>query len=320
MTHSQEFFTQAQALIPGGVNSPVRAFKGVGGDPVFFKQGKGAYLIDVDDKTYIDYVGSWGPLILGHCHEQVVKAVMDVLQSGMSFGAPTQLEITLAQKIIDLMPSIEKIRMVNSGTEATMTAIRLARGFTKRTKFIKFNGCYHGHSDSLLVKAGSGVLTLSIPSSAGIPAELAEKTLIADFNNLEQTTRLFEQYGEDIAAVIVEPVAGNMGMVLPQPALLQGVGDLCDANTSALINTNSTSASLDVMSLIAFEICNSFFSALLGASDFTSATGGVMIVSFLRSCTGSTSSVFTRVFTVCFVLGCDSVESGSGLGGRFLRR
>ena len=235
MTHSQEFFTQAQALIPGGVNSPVRAFKGVGGDPVFFKQGKGAYLIDVDDKTYIDYVGSWGPLILGHCHEQVVKAVMDVLQSGMSFGAPTQLEITLAQKIIDLMPSIEKIRMVNSGTEATMTAIRLARGFTKRTKFIKFNGCYHGHSDSLLVKAGSGVLTLSIPSSAGIPAELAEKTLIADFNNLEQTTRLFEQYGEDIAAVIVEPVAGNMGMVLPQPASLQGLRDVCDATKSVLI-------------------------------------------------------------------------------------
>ena len=235
MTHSQEFFTQAQALIPGGVNSPVRAFKGVGGEPIFFKQGKGAYLTDVDDKTYIDYVGSWGPLILGHCHEHVVNAVMDVLRSGMSFGAPTQLEITLAQKIIDLMPSIEKIRMVNSGTEATMTAIRLARGFTKRTKFIKFNGCYHGHSDSLLVKAGSGVLTLSIPSSAGIPAELAEQTLIADFNNLEQTVRLFEQYGRDIAAVIVEPVAGNMGMVLPQPAFLQGLRDLCDAYQSVLI-------------------------------------------------------------------------------------
>ena len=235
MSHSQELFTQAQAIIPGGVNSPVRAFKGVGGEPLFFKQGKGAYLTDVDDKTYIDYVGSWGPLILGHCNEKVIKAVMDVLQSGMSFGAPTALEITLAQKIIELMPSIEKIRMVNSGTEATMTAIRLARGFTNRTKILKFNGCYHGHSDSLLVKAGSGVLTLSIPSSAGIPTCVAEQTLVADFNDLEQTTRLFEMHGRDIAAVIVEPVAGNMGMVLPNPAFLQGLRELCDTYQSILI-------------------------------------------------------------------------------------
>jgi glutamate-1-semialdehyde 2,1-aminomutase len=235
MTHSQELFTQAQKIIPGGVNSPVRAFKGVGGEPLFFKQGQGAYLTDVDDKTYIDFIGSWGPLILGHCHDRVIKAVMDVLQSGMSFGAPTVLEIELAQKIITLMPSIEKIRMVNSGTEATMTAIRLARGFTQRSKIIKFNGCYHGHSDSLLVKAGSGVLTCGIPSSSGVPVALAEQTLVADFNDLEQTTSLFKQYGHDIAAVIVEPIAGNMSMVLPTPDFLAGLRKLCDTYQSVLI-------------------------------------------------------------------------------------
>ena len=235
MTQSHQLFTQAQAVIPGGVNSPVRAFKGVGGEPLFFKQGKGAYLIDVDDQSYIDYVGSWGPLILGHCHESVIAAVTNVLHSGMSFGAPTELEIKLAHKIIQLMPSIEKIRMVNSGTEATMTAIRLARGFTNRSKIIKFNGCYHGHSDSLLVKAGSGLLTLGIPSSPGIPASITEHTLTANFNNLEQTTRLFEAYGADIAAVIVEPVAGNMGMVLPQPEFLQGLRALCDNYNAVLI-------------------------------------------------------------------------------------
>lgn len=235
MLYSHKLFTQAQAVIPGGVNSPVRAFKGVGGEPVFFKQGKGAYIIDVDNKSYIDYVGSWGPLILGHCHEKVIAAVIDVLHSGMSFGAPTELEIKLAQKIIQLMPSIEKIRMVNSGTEATMTAIRLARGFTNKSKIIKFNGCYHGHSDSLLVKAGSGVLTLGIPSSPGIPPSITEHTLTADFNNLEQTVRLFEAYGSDIAAVIVEPIAGNMGMVLPSPGFLQGLRALCDTYNAVLI-------------------------------------------------------------------------------------
>lgn len=235
MLHSHQLFTQAQSLIPGGVNSPVRAFKGVGGEPLFFKQGKGAYLIDVDDKSYIDYVGSWGPLILGHCHEKVIAAVIDVLHSGMSFGAPTELEIKLAQKIIQLMPSIEKIRMVNSGTEATMTAIRLARGYTNKSKIIKFNGCYHGHSDSLLVKAGSGVLTLGIPSSPGIPSSITEHTLTADFNNLEQTTCLFEAYGSDIAAIIVEPIAGNMGMVLPTPEFLSGLRALCDTYNAVLI-------------------------------------------------------------------------------------
>jgi glutamate-1-semialdehyde 2,1-aminomutase len=235
MTHSQQLFALAKDIIPGGVNSPVRAFKGVGGDPLFFKQGTGAYLVDVDDKRYIDYVGSWGPLILGHCHPNVIAAVSAALHNGMSFGAPTELEIKLAQKIITLMPSIEKIRMVNSGTEATMTAIRLARGFTHRNKIIKFNGCYHGHSDSLLVKAGSGLLTLGIPSTPGIPSSISEHTLTANFNDLEQTRQIFEQYGADVAAVIVEPVAGNMGFVLPKPEFLQGLRELCDAYNAVLI-------------------------------------------------------------------------------------
>ena len=235
MTHSQQLFSEAQAIIPGGVNSPVRAFKGVGGEPIFFKKGSGAYLTDVDEKSYLDYVGSWGPLILGHCHPKVIAAVSQVLHSGMSFGAPTEMEIQLAQKIIQLMPSIEKIRMVNSGTEATMTAIRLARGFTNKSKIIKFNGCYHGHSDGLLVKAGSGLLTLGIPSSPGIPSSITEHTLTANFNDLEQTARLFETFGTDIAAVIVEPIAGNMGMVLPCDGFLQGLRALCDTYGAVLI-------------------------------------------------------------------------------------
>lgn len=235
MTRSADLFQQAQALIPGGVNSPVRAFKGVGGDPIFFKQGKGAYLIDVDDKQYVDYVGSWGPLILGHCHPAVIEAVNQVLHSGMSFGAPTELEVQLAEKISSLIPSIEKIRMVNSGTEATMTAIRLARGVTGKNKFIKFNGCYHGHSDSLLVKAGSGLLTLGIPSTPGIPQSVTKHTLTAHFNDLEQTANLFEKYPDDVAAVIVEPVAGNMGFVLPTPEFLKGLRELCNQHKALLI-------------------------------------------------------------------------------------
>ncbi len=235
MTRSSALFHQAQALIPGGVNSPVRAFKGVGGDPIFFKHGAGAYLTDVDDKTYIDYVGSWGPLILGHCHPAVITAVSSVLHSGMSFGAPTELEIQLAQKIIELMPSIEQVRMVNSGTEATMTAIRLARAFTHRDKFIKFNGCYHGHSDSLLVKAGSGLLTLGIPSTPGVPASVTEHTLTADFNNLDDVARLFAKYPNEIATVIIEPIAGNMGFVLPRPDFLHGLRQLCDQYGALLI-------------------------------------------------------------------------------------
>lgn len=235
MSRSQDLFHLAQTVIPGGVNSPVRAFKGVGGEPVFFKKAKGAYLIDVDDRHYIDYVGSWGPLILGHCHPAVTHAVNQAVYQGLSFGAPTELEIKLAQKIISLMPSIDKLRMVNSGTEATMTAIRLARGFTGKNKLIKFNGCYHGHNDSLLVKAGSGLLTLGIPSTPGIPASITEHTLTVDFNDLENTSRLFEQYQDDIAAVIVEPVAGNMGFVLPEPEFLQGLRELCNTYNAVLI-------------------------------------------------------------------------------------
>ena len=235
MNHSEELYQEAQTIIPGGVNSPVRAFKGVGGSPIFFKQGKGAHLTDVDGRDYIDYVGSWGPLILGHCHPAVIAAVTEVLQLGMSFGAPTELELQLAHEIIQCMPSIEKIRMVNSGTEATMTAIRLARGVTGKNKIIKFNGCYHGHSDSLLVKAGSGVLTLSIPSTPGIPASIAEQTLVANFNDLEETARLFEQYGDDIAGIIVEPIAGNMGFVLPDSGFLSGLRKLCDTHQALLI-------------------------------------------------------------------------------------
>ncbi|KTD35604.1 glutamate-1-semialdehyde-2,1-aminomutase [Legionella moravica] len=235
MSRSSDLFVQAQSVIPGGVNSPVRAFKGVGGDPLFFKQGKGAYLIDEDNNHYIDYVGSWGPLILGHCHPKIIEAVNQVLHSGMSFGAPTELEILLAKKIISLVPSVEKVRMVNSGTEATMTAIRLARGYTNKNKLIKFNGCYHGHSDGLLVKAGSGLLTLGIPSTPGIPASITEHTLTADFNNLEQVEQLFEKYPNEIATIILEPVAGNMGFILPKPGFLQGLRELCDHYNAVLI-------------------------------------------------------------------------------------
>ncbi|WP_133129247.1 glutamate-1-semialdehyde 2,1-aminomutase [Legionella yabuuchiae] len=235
MSQSHDLFLAAKALIPGGVNSPVRAFKGVGGEPLFFKQGTGAYLVDVDNNRYIDYVGSWGPLILGHCHPRVIEAVSAVLNNGMSFGAPTELEIQLAQKITGLMPAIEKIRMVNSGTEATMTAIRLARGYTGKRKVIKFNGCYHGHSDGLLVKAGSGVLTLGIPATPGIPDSITEHTLTADFNHLDQVSHLFEQFKDDIAAVIVEPIAGNMGFVRPKPDFLSGLRALCNDYNAVLI-------------------------------------------------------------------------------------
>lgn len=235
MTHSAQYYQTANRLIPGGVNSPVRAFKGVGGTPLFFAKGSGSKLMDVDNHSYIDYVGSWGPLILGHAHEAVLDAVRQALNLGLSFGAPTHLEIELAQKIVDLMPNIEKVRMVNSGTEATMTAIRLARGITGRDKFIKFDGCYHGHSDSLLVKAGSGLLTLGLPSTAGVPQAIAHETLVAPFNDLESVFQLFEKYSEQIAAVIVEPVAGNMGMVLPTPEFLPGLRALCSQHKALLI-------------------------------------------------------------------------------------
>lgn len=235
MNTSHQLFLKAQHSIPGGVNSPVRAFKGVGGEPIFFKRGEGAYLIDVDDKRYVDYVGSWGPLILGHAPLPVINAVTEVLQQGMSFGAPTVGEVLLAEKIIALMPAIEKIRMVNSGTEATMTAIRLARAYTNKQKIIKFNGCYHGHSDSLLVKAGSGLLTLGIPSSPGIPSSITSHTLTADFNDLAQVEALFSAYPDDIAAIIIEPIAGNMGFVLPQANFLSALRQLADKYHALLI-------------------------------------------------------------------------------------
>lgn len=235
MSNSEVLFEKANQLIPGGVNSPVRAFKGVGGCPVFFQSGQGARLKDVDGQDYIDYVGSWGPLILGHSHPAIIKAVEDALQKGMSFGAPTELEIMLAQKVIEIVPSIEKVRMVSSGTEATMTAVRLARGYTGKNKIIKLNGCYHGHSDSLLVKAGSGVLTLGIPATPGIPDSITQHTLTADFNDLDQIEALYKEYGDDIAGIILEPVAGNMGLVLPESGYLHGLRAICDQYQSLLI-------------------------------------------------------------------------------------
>ncbi len=235
MTQSAELYARAINIIPGGVNSPVRAFGGVGGNPLFFKGGEGAYLTDVDHKRYIDYVGSWGPLILGHAHPSVVTAVKNAAENGLSFGASTEIEIKIAKKISTLMPSIEKIRMVNSGTEACMSAIRLARGYTKRNKIIKFIGCYHGHTDSLLVQAGSGGATFNVPNSAGVPQSFTEHTLLADFNDLSQVAKLYEEHGKDIAAIIVEPVAGNMGLVEPAPEFLQGLRDFCTHNGSVLI-------------------------------------------------------------------------------------
>lgn len=235
MNKSQNLFEQAKQYIPGGVNSPVRAFSGVGGEPPFITRGEGAYLFDEDGNRYIDYVGSWGPLITGHAHPHIVEKVSAALKNGLSFGAPTQIELQLAQKICALMPAIEMIRFVSSGTEAAMSAIRLARGFTQRNKVIKFAGCYHGHADSLLVAAGSGGLTFSIPSSAGVPESMAQHTLIADFNHLAQVNELFSLHGDDIAAVLVEPVAGNMNCVLPQEGFLAGLRSLCDRHGALLI-------------------------------------------------------------------------------------
>lgn len=234
-THSDTLFSEAKTIIPGGVNSPVRAFKGVGGTPIYFERGKGPYVYDVDGNAYIDYVGSWGPLILGHADEAVIEQVSQALQKGMSFGAPTESETLLAKAVQSCMPNLEQIRFVNSGTEATMTAIRLARGYTKKSKIIKFNGCYHGHSDSLLVSAGSGALTLGIPSSPGVLPGTAQDTLVSDFNDIEGIKALFETYGDDIAAIIVEPVAGNMGFVKPQNDFLQVLRSLCDTHQSVLI-------------------------------------------------------------------------------------
>jgi glutamate-1-semialdehyde 2,1-aminomutase len=232
---STALYRQAQACIVGGVNSPVRAFKGVGGTPVFAQRGEGAYFFSADGQRYIDYVGSWGPLILGHAHPTVISAVQQACSNGLSFGMPCEIETQLAKKICQLMPNVELVRMVNSGTEATMTAIRLARGFTGRSKIIKFNGCYHGHSDSLLAKAGSGLLTLGIPSCPGIPPAVAEQTLTLEFNDLEGVKQTFSQCGEAIAAIIVEPIAGNMNFIPASNTFLAGLRALCDQYSSLLI-------------------------------------------------------------------------------------
>jgi glutamate-1-semialdehyde 2,1-aminomutase len=226
---------RAQLSIPGGVNSPVRAFKGVGGDPIFFSGAQGAYLSDVDGNRYIDYIGSWGPMILGHNFGPTVKAVTEQAQKALSFGAPTEIEIELAESIISRVPSMERVRMVNSGTEATMSAIRLARGFTGRDMIVKFSGCYHGHSDSLLVKAGSGVLTLGLPNSPGVPEDLAKHTLTAPFNDSEAIDSLMTTYGDRVACIIVEPIAGNMGCIPPQTGYLQKLQDLCRHHGTVLI-------------------------------------------------------------------------------------
>ncbi|MFW9319480.1 glutamate-1-semialdehyde 2,1-aminomutase [Glaesserella parasuis] len=227
MTTSQSLFEKAQRVIPGGVNSPVRAFKGVGGTPVFIDSAKGAYITDSEGKRYIDYVGSWGPMVLGHNHPAIIEAVLKAVPNGLSFGAPTAIEIELAELVCKLVPSIEMVRMVSSGTEATMSAIRLARGYTKRDKIIKFEGCYHGHSDSLLVKAGSGALTLGQPSSPGVPEDFAKHTLTCEYNNLASVKQAFEQYPNDIACLIIEPVAGNMNCIPPKEGFLQGLRELC---------------------------------------------------------------------------------------------
>lgn len=257
MTTSETLFSRAQQTIPGGVNSPVRAFKGVGGTPVFIEKAKGAYIFDTDGKKYIDYVGSWGPMILGHNHPAILSAVLKTAENGLSFGAPTPLEIELAELVCQLVPSIEMVRMVSSGTEATMSAIRLARGYTNRDKIIKFEGCYHGHSDSLLVKAGSGALTLGQPSSPGVPEDFAKHTITCEYNNLESVKQAFEQYPNDIACLIIEPVAGNMNCIPPKSGFLQGLRELCDQYGAVFI--------ID-------EVMTGFRVALAGAQSYYGVT------------------------------------------------
>ena len=232
---SSSLFARAQLRIPGGVNSPVRAFKSVRSTPLFIREGKGSHITDVDGNDYIDYIGSWGPLILGHCHPEVIAAIEETLHRGASFGTPTEGEVHLAEMICTAVNSVEMVRLTNSGTEASMAAIRVARGYTGRDKIIKFEGCYHGSVDSLLVKAGSGVMTLGLPDSPGVPSSFVEHTLLADFNNLESVTDLFDEYGSEIAAVVLEPVAGNMGMIVPDLDFLKGLRNLCDVHGSLLV-------------------------------------------------------------------------------------
>ncbi len=235
MSRNEELFARAQKTIPGGVNSPVRAFRSVGGTPRFFARGAGAYVWDADGKRYIDYVGSWGPMILGHAHPDVVRAVQETAANGLSFGAPTEGEVELAELLVGMVPSLDMVRLVSSGTEATMSAIRLARGFTGRDAIIKFEGCYHGHADSLLVKAGSGALTFGNPSSGGVPADVAKHTMVLDYNDAGQLVDAFTKHGERIAAVIVEPVAGNMNLIAPRPAFLEAMREMCTRHGAVLI-------------------------------------------------------------------------------------
>lgn len=257
MSQSNDLFQAAQKIIPGGVNSPVRAFKGVGGTPIFFKKGEGAYITDEDDRRYVDYVGSWGPMILGHAHPRVIQSVEEQLKAGLGFGAPTAIETTMAQKVCDTIPSIEMVRMVSSGTEATMSAIRLARGYTNRDKIVKFEGCYHGHADSLLVKAGSGALTLGVPNSPGVPASVAEHTITLTYNDIESVKQAFAEIGDQVAAIIVEPVAGNMNCIPPIPGFLEGLRSVCDQYGSVLIFD---------------EVMTGFRTALAGAQSVYSIT------------------------------------------------
>ena len=235
MQKSEQLFERAQQTIPGGVNSPVRAFKAVGGTPRFITKADGPYIVDADGKQYIDYVQSWGPMVLGHNNEKIRNAVVAAAQNGLSFGAPTEAEIIMAEKVKELVPSMEMVRMVNSGTEATMSAIRLARGYTGKNKLVKFEGCYHGHADSLLVKAGSGALTLGVPSSPGVPADVAQHTLTVEFNNLDSVKAIFAECGDDIACIIVEPVAGNMNCIPPVDGFLEGLRAICDEYGAVLI-------------------------------------------------------------------------------------
>ncbi|MBA3696877.1 MAG: glutamate-1-semialdehyde 2,1-aminomutase [Methylotenera sp.] len=232
---NQTLFDKSQQLIPGGVNSPVRAFRSVGGTPIFFKRGLGSKLWDVDGKQYIDYINSWGPMIVGHAHPEVIKAVQLVAENSLSFGAPTGLELEMAELINKLVPSMEQVRLVSSGTEATMSAIRVARGFTGRNKIVKFEGCYHGHADALLVKAGSGLLTFGEPSSAGVPAEVAAHTLTLEYNNTQELKELFDKIGSEIACVIIEPVVGNMNLIVPHMEFLTTLRELCTQHGSVLI-------------------------------------------------------------------------------------
>ena len=235
MDKNKQLFQQSQLIIPGGVNSPVRAFGSVGGTPIFFKRAKGSRLWDENDKEYIDYINSWGPMILGHAHPEVIKVVQEVAESSLSFGAPTERELIMAETIVRLVPSIEQVRLVSSGTEATMSAIRVARGYTSRDKIVKFEGCYHGHADALLVKAGSGALTFGQPSSAGVPHDVAKDTLTLPYNNTQALKDLFDRLGDEIACVIIEPVVGNMNLIVPEQEFLETLRQLCTHHGAVLI-------------------------------------------------------------------------------------